>query len=38
MRGEVDAGYYAREISHVRERIGASDAAHWRAIMATWSA
>jgi predicted PolB exonuclease-like 3'-5' exonuclease len=38
MRGEVDAGEYAREISLVRERFGASDAPHWRAFMAKWSA
>jgi predicted PolB exonuclease-like 3'-5' exonuclease len=38
MRGEVDAGEYAREISFVRERIGASDAPHWRAFMAKWNA
>jgi 3'-5' exonuclease len=38
MRGEVDAGEYAREISVVRERIGASDAPHWRAFMAKWNA
>ena len=36
MRGEIDAGEYAREISLVRERIGASDAAHWRAFIAKW--
>lgn len=38
MRGEIDAGEYAREISLVRERIGASDAPHWRAFMAKWGA
>ena len=37
MRGEFDAGEYAREISLVRERIGASDAPHWRAFMAKWT-
>ena len=37
MRGEIDAGEYAREISLVRERIGASDAAHWRAFIAKWN-
>jgi predicted PolB exonuclease-like 3'-5' exonuclease len=36
MRGELDAGEYAREISMVRERIGASDAPHWRAFIARW--
>ena len=38
MRGEIDAGEYAHEISLVRERIGASDAAHWRAFIARWDA
>lgn len=38
MRGEVDAGEYAREVSLVRERIGASDAPHWRAFVAKWDA
>ncbi len=38
MRGELDAGEYAREISLVRERFGASDAPHWRAFMARWNA
>ena len=36
MRGELDAGEYAREISIARERVGTSDAAHWRAFMAAW--
>lgn len=36
MRGEIDAGEYAREISLARERIGASDAAHWHAFIAKW--
>jgi len=36
MRGEMDAGEYAREVSLVRERIGASDAVHWRAFIAKW--
>ena len=36
MRGEIDAGEYAREISLVRERVGGSDAAHWRAFVAKW--
>ena len=36
MRGEMDAGEYAREISLVRERIGAADGAHWRAFLAKW--
>ena len=38
MRGEADAGEYAREVSLVRERIGASGAPHWRAFMAKWDA
>ena len=38
MRGEIDAGGYAQEISLVRERVGASEAAHWREFIAKWSA
>jgi predicted PolB exonuclease-like 3'-5' exonuclease len=37
MRGEIDAGEYANELSLVRERIGASDAPHWRAFVAKWT-
>jgi predicted PolB exonuclease-like 3'-5' exonuclease len=37
MRGEVDAGEYARELSMVRERIAAHDAPHWRAFIARWT-
>jgi predicted PolB exonuclease-like 3'-5' exonuclease len=37
MRGEIDAGEYASEISLVRERIAASDAPHWRAFIAKWT-
>jgi predicted PolB exonuclease-like 3'-5' exonuclease len=37
MRGELDAGAYASEISLVRERIAASDAPHWRAFIAKWT-
>jgi 3'-5' exonuclease len=36
MRGEIDAGEYAREISLVRERIVALDAPHWRAFIGKW--
>lgn len=36
MRGEVDGDGYARELALVRERISASDAAHWRAFLARW--
>ena len=36
MRGELDAGEYASEISLARERIAASDAPHWRAFIAKW--
>jgi 3'-5' exonuclease len=36
MRGEIDAGEYAREISIARERVGASEAPHWRAFTAAW--
>jgi predicted PolB exonuclease-like 3'-5' exonuclease len=38
LRGEIDAGEYAREISFVRERLTVSDAAHWRAFTAAWDA
>jgi hypothetical protein len=37
MRGEVDAGEYARELSLVRERIGGADAPHWRTFVAKWT-
>jgi predicted PolB exonuclease-like 3'-5' exonuclease len=37
MRGEIDAGEYARELSLVRDRIGASDAPHWREFTAAWT-
>ena len=36
MRGEMAAGEYSTEIAFVRERIGASTVAHWRAFMAAW--
>jgi predicted PolB exonuclease-like 3'-5' exonuclease len=38
MRGEVDAGAYAQEISLVRERLGALDVPHWKAFLAAWDA
>jgi predicted PolB exonuclease-like 3'-5' exonuclease len=38
MRGELDADAYASEIALVRERVGASDAPHWRAFIAQWEA
>jgi predicted PolB exonuclease-like 3'-5' exonuclease len=38
MRGEMDAGEYAQEVSLVRERISALDAPHWRAFIAKWDA
>ncbi len=38
MRGELDAGAYASEISFVRERLVALDAPHWRAFVAAWDA
>jgi predicted PolB exonuclease-like 3'-5' exonuclease len=38
MRGELSAGEYAAEIALVRERIGASDAPHWKAFIAAWDA
>jgi len=36
MRGELDGDGYARELALVRERISASDAAHWRMFLARW--
>ena len=36
LRGEIDAGEYAREISLARERVAAIDAPHWRAFVAAW--
>jgi predicted PolB exonuclease-like 3'-5' exonuclease len=38
MRGELDAGAYAGEISLVRERLSSLDAPHWRAFVAAWDA
>jgi predicted PolB exonuclease-like 3'-5' exonuclease len=38
MRGEIDAGEYARELSLVRERLAAIDAPHWREFIAAWDA
>jgi predicted PolB exonuclease-like 3'-5' exonuclease len=37
LRGEIDAGGYALEMSLVRERLGASEAAHWQAFLAAWT-
>jgi predicted PolB exonuclease-like 3'-5' exonuclease len=36
MRGEIDAGEYAREISFTRERVAAYAAPHWKAFLAAW--
>jgi 3'-5' exonuclease len=36
MRGEVDAGGYASELSLARERIAASGLPHWQAYLAAW--
>ena len=38
MRGEVDAGAYAREMSLVRERLSSIDAPHWREFLSAWDA
>ena len=38
MRGEIDAGGYAAEVSLARERIAATDAPHWKAFIAAWDA
>jgi len=37
MRGEIDAGEYASEISMTRELLAAYDAPHWRAFIAKWT-
>jgi hypothetical protein len=36
MRGEIDAGGYAQEISLVRERLGSLEGAHWKEFLAAW--
>ncbi|HVE51586.1 MAG TPA: 3'-5' exonuclease [Casimicrobiaceae bacterium] len=36
MRGEIDAGGYAAELSLVRERITSSEAAHWKTYLSAW--
>jgi hypothetical protein len=38
LRGEIDAGEYAREISLARERIAAIQAPHWAEFVAAWDA
>jgi predicted PolB exonuclease-like 3'-5' exonuclease len=38
LRGELDAGEYAGEVSLARERIAATGAAHWREFIAAWDA
>jgi 3'-5' exonuclease len=38
MRGELDAGAYAQELSLVRERLAALDLPHWREFLAAWDA
>jgi predicted PolB exonuclease-like 3'-5' exonuclease len=38
LRGELDAGEYAREISLARERVAATGAPHWREFLAAWDA
>ena len=38
MRGELDAGGYAAELSVARERIAASGAPHWREFLGAWDA
>lgn len=37
MRGELDETQYGAEISLVKEKLGVSDAAHWREYLAAWS-
>jgi len=38
LRGELDAGEYAREVSLARERVAATGAPHWREFIAAWDA
>jgi 3'-5' exonuclease len=38
MRGELDAGGYAAELSLVRERLAALDQPHWKEFLAAWDA
>ena len=38
LRGEIDGGEYAREISLARERIAAIQAPHWAEFVAAWDA
>jgi hypothetical protein len=38
MRGEIDAGGYAAEVSLARERIASTGAPHWQAYLAAWDA
>jgi predicted PolB exonuclease-like 3'-5' exonuclease len=38
MRGEIDAGGYAAEVSLARERIAASGAQHWKEYLVAWDA
>jgi predicted PolB exonuclease-like 3'-5' exonuclease len=38
LRGEIAAAEYATEVSFVRERLAASEAAHWKEYLAAWDA
>jgi predicted PolB exonuclease-like 3'-5' exonuclease len=38
MRGALAAGEYSKEVSLAREKIAASDAAHWAEFLAAWDA
>jgi len=38
MRGEIDAGGYAAEVSLARERITSTGAPHWQAYLEAWNA
>ncbi|HSV18569.1 MAG TPA: 3'-5' exonuclease [Casimicrobiaceae bacterium] len=38
MRGELDAGAYAQEISATRERLASIDAPHWKQFVGAWDA
>jgi hypothetical protein len=36
MRGELDAGAYAQEMSVVRDRLASLEGAHWKEFIAAW--
>jgi len=38
LRGEIDAGEYANEISFARGKVVAANAPHWQEFIAAWDA